>query len=241
MPPAYHPPPATPADVPAPPARVVLAGVGVATAAWGVLFSGGRERFWTRAAAAGAAVGAYAVAVQPAVIGGLLRRPGRRWPRDVAVGAASGVALHGAFWIGEQFLAVAAPRVADEVADLYAVRAGSSRVWMPVVLAVAAGGEELFFRGFLQERVGWPAALATYASIHLWERKVILPVAALIGGVWWGALLERTDGLVAPLTSHLVWVMLTVWLRPATPAPATRRLAARVRPRLPRLLTGDPA
>lgn len=205
----------------------LVVGVIVAAGAWAVMFAGPSKRFWTRAAAAGATIAVYAVAVDPGAIGHQLARP--RWGPDLLVGVASGLVLYAVFWVGEQLLVVAAPSLAGEVGELYSVKRQAQRWLVPVVLAIAAPGEELFFRGLLWHRAGVVVGVAVYGAVHLPERKVVLVVAAVVGGAWWGALFSWTGGLVAPMASHLLWIMLIVVYKPARPAAWTLRLADRLR------------
>jgi hypothetical protein len=205
----------------------IVIGVILAAAAWAGMFLPPKDGFWTRAALAAATIGIYTAAVEPTTIGHLFDR--RHWPADLGVGLVSGAALYAVFWIGEQALVIVLPRLAAEVGDLYTVR-GQTKAWfMPVVLSIAAPGEELFFRGFLQHQAGVLLALAVYAAVHLWERKLILVLAALVGGLWWGALLTWTGGLIAPLASHLLWVMMIVVGRPVRPTAWAERAGRRVR------------
>jgi membrane protease YdiL (CAAX protease family) len=198
----------------------IVVGVIVAALAWGAMFTLGPRLFWPRAAAAGALIGAYAVSTGPTRIGHLFTHGS--WPVDVAIGAASGAALYLVFWIGQKLIERIVPPLAVEVKDLYAVRGATGRATMVVVLAVAASGEELFFRGLLQARIGFLLALAVYGAVHIWERKIILVLAALAGGAWWGALLSLTGGLVAPLVSHLTWCLMIIVWRPVGSLPSPR-------------------
>ncbi|MDQ2725035.1 MAG: CPBP family intramembrane metalloprotease [Actinomycetota bacterium] len=211
--------------------KIVL-GVVLAAAAWGAMFVLHRDGFWTRAALAAAAIGTYAVAVEPAQIGHLFDR--RHWAGDLAVGLASGALLYAVFWVGEQALVIVLPKLAAEVGELYSVR-GQTKPWfMPLVLAIAAPGEELFFRGFLQHQAGVAIALIAYGAVHLWERKLILVLAALLGGIWWGALLTWTGGLIAPVLSHLLWCLAIIVWRPARPTAWAERAGVRLRAALGR-------
>jgi hypothetical protein len=196
------------------------------------MFAAGRRHFWTRAALAGAAIAIYTVAVEGHVIGHLLTRP--RWELDLAVGVGSGLALYVVFWIGEQLLVIILPSLAAEVGDLYAVRGETRPAYVPLILLIAAPAEELFFRGLVQQRAGVAVALVVYGAVHLWERKVILVLAAVAAGAYWGALLNLTGGLVAPIVSHLVWAMLIIVWRPARPAAWASRAGGRVRAALGR-------
>ena len=57
----------------------------------------------------------------------------------------------------------------------------------------------------MQARAGLLVATLAYARVQIWERKVVLIVAALICGATWGALFAWRDTLVAPVLSHVVW------------------------------------
>ena len=218
----------------------LVVGVVVAAGAWAAMFAVPRRGFWPRAGIAALVIAAYAVAADPGAIGHQLAQ--RRWPADLGVGLASGLALYALFWLGEQLLVLLTPSLADEVGDLYQVKGGEPAWAVAAIVAVAATGEELFFRGFLWHRGGVVVGLAVYALVHLPERKVILVLAAAVGGAAWGALFAWTGGLVAPLASHLLWVELIVVVHPARPAAATRRLAAHLRgSEAPRRPAGDQA
>lgn len=208
-------------------ARIAV-GVVVAAAAWAAIFAVSRRGFWTRAGLAAAAITVYAVAVDPGAIAHQLAE--RRWAADLGVGLVSGLALYAVFWLGEQALVLVTPGLSDEVGDLYRVKGGQPTWVVAVVVAGAGAGEEVFFRGFLWHRGGVVLALAVYALVHLPERKLVLVLAALLGGAVWGALFAWTGGLVAPLASHLLWGELIIVAHPARPAAATRRLSDRLHP-----------
>jgi membrane protease YdiL (CAAX protease family) len=218
------------------PVTIELAvGVLVAAGAWAAMFLGSRRHFWTRAALAAAVIAGYAVAVDPTAIGRLFAH-GDWWPQ-VLIGLGGGAALYGVFWVGEQLLVVVLPSLADEVGDLYRVRGETRLAYMPLVLIVAAPGEEIFFRGFVQHRAGFAVALIVYGAVHLAERKWILVIAALVGGAAWGGLFAYTGGLVAPVVSHLAWALAVVVWAPIAPAPRATAAAATLRARR---VTGAP-
>jgi hypothetical protein len=75
-----------------------------------------------------------------------------------------------------------------------------------VVLALASGlGEEAFFRGALQPRVGLLLASLLFGMAHLVPRRELLPWAgfAALAGVLLGALFDYTGNLLAPATAHV--------------------------------------
>jgi membrane protease YdiL (CAAX protease family) len=188
----------------------VVVGLALAAVAWGALFGLARGAFWSRALVAGSVIGAYAVVAQRSTIGDLLR------PRlvEVAIGVAAAVVLYGVFWAGDRFLRRWVPAAAAHVDTLYEVRSiGSSKLLpMPAVLVVVGPCEELFWRGFVQARAGFVLALAAYAAVHVWERKPVLVLAALVGGAFWGGLFAWRGTLVAPIVSHALWdLAVVVW------------------------------
>lgn len=194
----------------------VVAGLVLAAVAWGALFGLGRADFWSRAAVAGIAIGAYAIVVQRAELEDLLRPT----VADVAIGVVAAGVLYGVFWAGSAILRRWLPAVAAQVDDLYDVRSVRRPARLPItaVLLLVGPCEELFWRGLVQERAGFAVALAGYAAVHLWERKAVLVLAAVVGGAFWGALFSWRGTLVAPLVSHALWDLAVVVWRPLVPA-----------------------
>ena len=186
----------------------VAVGLAVAAVAWGLLFALGRRNFWPRAAAAGATIGLYALVATRDELPDLLRPT----VADVALGVAGAAVLWAVFWVGDRLVTKLLPRLSAEVDDLYAVRGETSTRTIPLVLSVIGPAEELFWRGLVQSRAGVAVALAGYALVHVWERKPILLLAALVGGAFWGALFAWTGTLTAPIVSHLLWdLAIIVW------------------------------
>jgi len=188
----------------------VFVGLLLAAAAWGAMFGLGRSAFWARAAAAGAAIGLYAVVVQRHRMDDLLRPT----VADVAVGVAGAAVLYGVFWTGAWLLRRWFPVIADQIDELYTLRSvpTSEPLPIPAVLLLVGPCEELFWRGLVQARAGFVLALVGYAAVHLWERKAVLVLAAVAGGAFWGALFAWRGTLVAPIVSHALWdLAVVVW------------------------------
>lgn len=187
---------------------VVVAGLVVAGLAWAALFAPARTGFWERATVAGLVIGTYGVVAQRDHLGRLLRTT----VLDVAIGVAAAVVLYGIFWAGDRLLRAALPAVARQIDELYTVRAAAPPSWMPLVLLIVGPCEELFWRGFVQDRAGVAVALVGYAAVHLWERKAALVLAAVAGGVAWSALFGWRGSLIAPIVCHALWdLAVVVW------------------------------
>jgi len=179
-------------------------GVAVAAAAWAFLFIPPLDRFWKRAAIAGPVIGLYALVAQRGRLGDVLGPSAV----EVVLGVAAAAVLYGVFWAGDRVLGRVAPALSAQVTDLYRVRAGAAAG----VLVVVGLCEELFWRGFVQDRAGFALALAGYAAVHVWERKPVLVLAAVVGGAYWGALFLWRDSLTASLVSHALWdLAIVVW------------------------------
>jgi len=187
---------------------VVAVGVVVAAAAWAWLFASGGKAFWNRAVVAGLVIGTYGAVAQRNRLDTLLSPT----LADVAIGVGAAVALYGAFWVGDRLISRVFPGLADQVANLYALRGAAGRARMVAVLVVVGPCEEIFWRGFVQSRAGVAVALAGYAAVHLWERKAVLVLAAVAGGAAWAALFSWRTTLVAPIVCHALWdLAVVVW------------------------------
>jgi membrane protease YdiL (CAAX protease family) len=76
-----------------------------------------------------------------------------------------------------------------------------------ILLAMASGiGEELFFRGALQPRVGLVVASVLFGAVHFVPRRDMLPWTgfAVVVGLLLGVLFEWTGNIVAPVVAHTV-------------------------------------
>jgi len=127
---------------------------------------------------------------------------GLAWGPDLVLGLAAGgvvLVLSGAATRFTGF----GQRLADRMGEMLA---GLS-LWQALILAVASAvGEELFFRGALQPRVGWMAASLLFGLMHIGPGRDFLPwtvFAILVGGLL-GLLFIASGNLLAPIVAHAV-------------------------------------
>lgn len=142
-----------------------------------------------------------------------LQRLGLRlgdWPREVLLGAGVALgfllALAGVGYVA-QALGVAVPEN-DKALEI----AGSVGLWGAFALAVgAAFGEEVFFRGFLQERVGLVGQALVFMSGHLAYLNVAQLVVTFTLALAFGLVYKWRGSLAAPMVAHFLFnfVMLT--------------------------------
>lgn len=139
-------------------------------------------------------------------------------PRDTLIGARPGamLGLGAALGLGGVLTAFALAWIGGAVVPGAgeAPRAGLLLLGLFATI-VQAGGEELFFRGWVQRRLaadwspvaGLLATATVFAALHLLggARAPLSLVNLLLGGVWFGLLAQRTGGVVAPVGAHVAW------------------------------------
>lgn len=185
---------------------VVLFASVVALGAWIVLFRRDDDDIWPRTWAVAAALLAFSV-LALVVEGELADTIGPVGVTELAVGAGVGTAWLIATHIGHAVLCRLFPSFVQQVQELY--RLGVADPWWRVLgpITAMAVAEELLFRGVIQGRAGLVAGVAVYTAVQFVERKWALALAALLGGLVWGALFELTGGLVAPIVAHALWTV----------------------------------
>lgn len=129
-------------------------------------------------------------------------RAGLRPLRDAALGVAFALAAAGTSEVAERWTAWGR-RLAAELARLV----GPLTRGECLALALASGiGEEAFFRGALQPRVGLVAASVLFGLAHFPATRALRPwtAFALASGLALGLLFEATGNLLAPATAHIL-------------------------------------
>ena len=150
--------------------------------------------------------------------------------KNVLTGAASAIILYLIFLLGNEFLALAERLLPEGIisreSDLAKVYAGAGLLpqWAIALLLIfpIASGEELFWRGTLQrrlgERFGAKAAFAVtvlaYTLVHLSTGNLTLILAAFTCALYWGGLYAWRGSLVPVLVSHMLWDPLIFVLLP---------------------------
>ena len=106
-----------------------------------------------------------------------------------------------------------------EVTSLYKAFAPVSLWHYIVLLFIIVPGEEIFWRGYIQKRLGMKMSatlsivIATmlYASIQIYSGYFIHIIAALFGGIFWGALYvwKKVCHSISSHISSLIYVFLS--------------------------------
>lgn len=176
---------------------------------WGLTFGVDVGNFWVKIGCTVVVTAIYAMAWQ---------RPRLRvsWA-SIGLGVASAIVLYAIFWIGNAVSAWIIPNAAADVGRIYDLGGdGDSGVLARIfllLLLVTGPGEEIFWRGFLQENLarrfggvtGFLLATLLYGSIHVFSMNVMLTGAAFVAGGFWGALYLWRRDTVTLIVSHSLW------------------------------------
>lgn len=143
------------------------------------------------------------------------QRPQVRFRYDtVIMGIASAVVLYGIFFLGNALAPYIIPGAGSQVGGIYNLGTGSNRFLIFLLLCFVTGpGEEIFWRGFLQENLmkrfgnsrGFILGTLIYAGVHVFSLNFILIMAALVAGAFWGALYLWKKDLGLVIVSHSLW------------------------------------
>jgi membrane protease YdiL (CAAX protease family) len=122
--------------------------------------------------------------------------------------------LYFIFLLGNKIAPAILPGAKNQVGGIYSLGSGSNRVLIFLLLFFITGpGEEIFWRGFLQDRLmerwgnvgGSLMTTALYAGVHIFSWNLILILAALVAGAFWGLLYLWKRDLLVQITSHSFW------------------------------------
>jgi uncharacterized protein len=131
----------------------------------------------------------------------------------ISIGVISGLLLYSLFWLGVQVFDLLNLPFDSSVKKLYRWFAPSLFWQYLALILVAAPGEELFWRGFIQKRLlryfgtfgSIMLSALLYASVHIYSGTIILMLAAFLSGLMWGALYLWKKSMPLVIVSHIVF------------------------------------
>ncbi|MFW6137736.1 MAG: CPBP family intramembrane glutamic endopeptidase [Spirochaetota bacterium] len=189
----------------------ISAGTVLAVCLWMAVFYLPGGSFWIKMSAGAAAASGYAFYPGRAKLKQLLNW---RWVY-LLYGILSAGLLYMIFFAGGKLSELVFNFAADQIASVYSMKQGGSELILGALLfLVIAPGEEIFWRGFLQEKVsvlvdsksiGYIAVSLLYGAVHLWAVNFMLFMAALVCGFFWGYVFNKTGGLWPGIISHSIW------------------------------------
>lgn len=134
---------------------------------------------------------------------------------NILFGVVVAVLLWGVFWVGDKVASWMFDFARPQVDLIYGIKEGQSPWVLSLLLLLLIGpAEEIFWRGYVQERMGkkwgltrgYLIATACYTLVHLPACNFMLVMASLVCGAAWGFLYryfpDRFTGIVI---SHALW------------------------------------
>lgn len=135
-------------------------------------------------------------------------------PVKVAMGLGSAVILYFVFFTGNYLSRMMFDFAGDGIANVYAFKGEAEAIRIGLLMLLVIGpGEEIFWRGFLQRHfenrlgkwTGFLVATAIYTGVHVFTGNIMLIVAALVAGLFWGWMYMRYQSMVMNVISHTAW------------------------------------
>jgi membrane protease YdiL (CAAX protease family) len=134
--------------------------------------------------------------------------------RHILIGIFSAIVLYIIFYLGNIISGYLFPFKDSQVLSVYSNRSKGSLIWIGLLLLFVIGpGEEIYWRGFIQntlskkmgENKGYVISVLLYASVHIITGNVMLVIAALVCGIFWGWLYKKEKSLLPVIISHAIW------------------------------------
>lgn len=103
-----------------------------------------------------------------------------------------------------------------EIVSIYDIKTQGQAVFIAFILFfITSPGEELFWRGYVQrwamekfgKNTGWLLGSGIYAAVHIFSGNLMLIGAALVAGLFWGYIYQRSGSLFITIISHAVWTV----------------------------------
>lgn len=135
---------------------------------------------------------------------------------NILMGIAIAIALWAVFWVGDKVSSWMFPTFArPQVNLIYGMKEGESSLLLSGLLLFLIGpAEEIFWRGYVQERLsrrfspnlGFLIATACYTLVHIASFNFMLIMASLVCGIAWGGLYRLfPHRFSAIILSHALW------------------------------------
>jgi len=185
---------------------VIWGGVLLAIGCWAVTFGWAGGNFWVKIGLSVLAVFSYSLFWQKPRINLRLS--------PFLLGLLSAGVLYFVFFLGHHLAPYILPGAKTQVGGIYFLGEGTSKVFIFLLLFFITGpGEEIFWRGFLQNHLmkkwgdfqGFVVGTLIYAGVHVFSFNLMLILAALVAGAFWGLLYLWKRDLLTQITSHSFW------------------------------------
>jgi len=127
------------------------------------------------------------------------------------------------FYFGNYLLGILYSGAGVEIKRVYDFKQNASDLRILILMLLIIGPcEELFWRGFVQRRLeikkgkksGLVLATALYTVVHIFTGNIILLIAALTCGIFWGWLYQKYRSMIINMISHSLWDVMVFIILP---------------------------
>lgn len=132
----------------------------------------------------------------------------------VFIGVAHGIVLYGISRLGVFIISNFFDFAKPQLNLIYMTRDQASPLLIAgLLLLIIAPAEEIFWRGYVQDKLGdifskkvaMRITILLYVLVHIWAMNPMLLLAALVLGVHWGYMYYRFGSLIPGIISHALW------------------------------------
>jgi len=189
--------------------KYIIFSLFVATILWYLLFVIKPMNFWLEMSLSISALVLMALAFNRDNL-----KIGKLTIRHILIGIFSAIVLYIIFYLGNIITGYLFPFKDSQVLSVYSNRSKGSLIWIGLLLSFIIGpGEEIYWRGFIQntlskkmgENKGYIISVLLYAGVHIITGNVMLVIAALVCGIFWGWLYKKEKSLLPVIISHAIW------------------------------------
>lgn len=132
----------------------------------------------------------------------------------ILLGVFSAFLLYLVFLVGNYLVHFVISFASDNINDVYGFKGSATDIRIALLMILVIGpGEELFWRAYLQEKLslkfgkfkGFLLATFIYTVVHVATGNLVLVLAALVCGLFWGYLYMKYKSVVVNMLSHTLW------------------------------------
>ena len=129
-------------------------------------------------------------------------------------GILSAAVLYLVFFAGNYFSRLLFDFAGEGIDGVYQFKGDAHGIRIALLMLVIIGpGEEIFWRGFLQRYLqirlgkwgGFIAGAILYTGVHVFTGNIMLILAALFAGIFWGWMYMRHNSVFMNSVSHTLW------------------------------------
>ena len=134
--------------------------------------------------------------------------------KKVAFGLISAAILYAVFFVGNSIVRWMFDFAGKDISNVYGFKGNAETLRIGLLMLLIIGpGEELLWRGYIQGTLsrslgkykGYLLGVIFYTLIHIATGNLILIVAAVVGGLFWGWMYMKYNSMLMNIVSHIVW------------------------------------